>query len=752
MLYKDKNRTPKERALDLCQRLTLREKVGQLNQRLYGFDAYQRTDGGYMPSSDFLKEIKKWGGLGTLYGLYRSDPWSGKDEKTGILPSDREKVYNMLQKHVIEGSRFGIPMLLSTECPHGHQALGGYVLPVNLNMGATFNPELVHKAYSYAGCEMKASGVDFALISMLDVARDPRWGRSEECFSEDPYLTSVMADAVVTAVQQENVDVVAKHFCGQGETTGGVNASSARIGRRELYDIHFPPMRRIAPKVAGIMAAYNDIDGIPCHGNPWLLQSVLRDEFDFEGVIMADGLAIDQLGVVTNNPLESAKLAIESGVQISLWDEAFSKLEEAVLGGWVDEDTIDKAVIAVLEVKFKRGLFEQPYLECAPKNSMEVSFGNSDRFQQGVEETLALATESIVLLQNHECCLPLHLENWESIAVIGPRADSIYDQLGDYSPYLMEDKGITIFRGINERFNGEVRYAPGCHDGGIDCELIKEAVETARHSDVIILALGGSSSRFSGATFKANGALDASNAETRMDCGENVDSATLSLPSEQLELLAHLRLLHKPIITVLIQGRAYCIEEILDQSDAVLTAFYPGAQGGKAVASILFGDEEPSGRLPISIPKHVGQLPVAYNHYTSYQAMTYKDIQDGPRFYFGYGLSYTTFVYSDIQWNLEEKTIEFTLKNNGTRDGYAVPQVYVTGAHTGIVPRKALKAFQKVYVKQGETKVIRLTLDEDCFDAYDYGFKKKTAMGPWIVELRESSPIDYAKINPIKND
>ena len=261
--YQDAALSPRERAEDLLEKMTLKEKVGQLNQRLYGFRIYERDGENVTFTEEFREEVEKMGGLGVLYGFYRADPWADKDENTGITTGLSGKAYNALQKYVLDHSRLGIPVMMSSECPHGHQALGGGLLPVNLAAGATFDPEALKEGYEACGRQLKSGHVELALMSALDVLRDPRWGRSEECYSEDPYLSSRMAAAAVTGMQSEGVSCVAKHFCGQGETTGGVNASAARIGEQELREIHFPAMQACCDAgVDGVMAAYNEIDGV----------------------------------------------------------------------------------------------------------------------------------------------------------------------------------------------------------------------------------------------------------------------------------------------------------------------------------------------------------------------------------------------------------------------------------------------------------------------------------------------------------
>ena len=388
--YKDKNLSPKERAKDLLKYMTVPEKVGQLNQRLYGFNIYELKDNEIIFTKEFEEEVKKYSGLGVLYGLYRSDPWSSKNFETGLVGVNAIKAYNKLQKYVLDNSRLKIPVLHSTECPHGHQALDGYLLPVNLSMGATFNPELVAKAYEICGEQLKSMGVNLALISLLDILRDPRWGRSEECFGEDPYHSSKMAKAIVKAVQSKGVDVVAKHFAGQGEGTGGINASAARIGERELREIHLPAMEACCEEnVKGVMAAYNEIDGVYCHANKNLLTNILRDEMGFEGIVMADGVAIDQLNRMTGDYVLSGAKALKAGVDVGLWDISFGKLEEALEKGFISMEDLDKSVLRVLERKFEQGLFENPYL---PENEDFKKYN-----YENYDHSLQLAKQSVVL-------------------------------------------------------------------------------------------------------------------------------------------------------------------------------------------------------------------------------------------------------------------------------------------------------------------------------------------------------------------
>lgn len=734
-----KKNTYSAEAKELLDKMTLQEKIGQLNQKLYGFGIYERNGEEISFSQEFKDEVEKYGGLGTLYGLYRADPWSQKNYENGLYGENAVKAYNKMQEYVLEHSRLRIPALLSTECPHGHQALDSYLLPVNLNMGATFNTELIHSAYSVCGRQLREMGVDLALISLLDVVRDPRWGRSEECFSEDPYLCSKMAEQIVKAVQDEGVSVVAKHFAAQGECTGGINASAARIGERELREIHLPAMKACADAgVDGVMAAYNEIDGVFCHANRHLLTDILRDEMGFEGVVMADGCAIDQLNVVTGDCVHSAAAALRAGVDIGLWDEAYGRLEEALENGYITEEDIDRAVLRVLELKIKRGIFKHPLLD----ENQKLEDYSYEKYPQALD----IARESVVLLENRNQILPLSKEQ-RKIAVIGPNADAVYNQLGDYSPQVKREKCSTVLDGVRSYFGDNVVYARGCGVFEGTQEEQTEAVKLAEQSDITILVLGGSSSRFGEVSFDANGAAISEHGVS-MDCGEGVDTSELSLPIEQRELAEKIFATGSKVITVIIGGRAYALDTIAEKSDAVLYAFYPGMQGGKAIAEILFGDVNPSGRLPVSLPRCSGQLPVYYNYKNSYRSMHYYNIPDGAAYTFGYGKSYTEFVYEDVSFGNTEVALdelhkngiqaEMTIKNVGEYDGYAVPLVYIAGEQGSVVRRaKELKGFKKVWLKKGESKRVSILLPAEAFAVWNFEMEFKVEPGRVKLILEE---------------
>lgn len=742
--YKDSSLSPRERAKDLLMRMNVSEKVGQLNQRLYGFNAYERNGNSFQISEYFKKEVDICRGLGVLYGLYRADPWSGKNAENGLLGEAAVEVYNQLQAYVISHSRFGVPMLLSTECPHGHQALEGYLLPVNLAMGATFNPQLVADAYHLCGQQMNEMGVDLALISMLDVLRDPRWGRSEECFGEDPYLSKKMAEVIVKAVQSEGVAVVAKHFAAQGETTGGINASAARIGERELREIHLPSMEAcVRAGVKGVMAAYNDIDGIPCHANSWLLQELLRNELGFAGIVMADGTAVDRLNILTGDVVKSGAFALNAGVDVSLWDEGFAHLQEALERGDTTMERLDKAVLRVLELKFSRGLFEHPYIE---KRISSCHFNTKP-------ENLKLARESVVLLKNKNSILPMSCNQPLSIAVIGPNVHDLYSQLGDYTPPLRPDEGITIAQGIQQvvgeagNHKTTMGFFKGCEFHKENGELLHEAISAAVDSDVVIMVLGGTSSRFGNAAFDVNGAV-ITGEMNEMDCGEGVDLSEIRLPKAQRKLAEAIFDTGKKVVTLIVGGRPYDISEISEKADALLYSFYPGPQGGQAIAELLFGQEEPSGRMPVSLPRNSGQIPAYYNYRTSYDAMHYSDGKAGPLYSFGAGLGYgkPTYYGFEIKATNLLLRLEFIMENKNNRTVFGVPMVYVSRRQGNVVPRTMeLKAFEKRRLRSNERCRIEIVLDKEAFAYYDAAMKSVVDQGEYTITLKDGTNLLWEK-------
>ena len=623
----------------------------------------------------------------------------------------------MIQEYIKKHSRFEIPALISEECVHGHMALGAPVFPTNLAMGMTWNPDLMERITHNVSQELAAKGGNLALFTGFDVLRDPRWGRSEECFSEDAYLTSCMTSAAVHGFQKEKngVAVVVKHLCAQGGCVGGHNSDAALIGPRELREIHLPPVKAaIDAGAKAVMAAYNEIDGIPCHINKALLFETLRKEYDFSGIVMADGCALDRLLLLNDDILKVGSLALKAGVDLSLWDNVYLRLDEAIKQGYLTEEELDQAVLRVLRLKEELGLWEELNTYSLPEAS---------------DLLLQAARECQVLLKNNDSLLPLSSK--QKIAVIGPNANHYLNQLGDYTAYQNKSDIVTVYDGICQKTEISPIYVQGCSIRGRKFD-IEPALVAAKAADIVILVLGGNSTRLYQDTFENNGAVKA-NQENQMNCGENIDLASLELEGYQNELLLALKEVNPHIVTVLIQGRPHVINTVLKHSQAVLASFYPGSRGGEGIADVLFGDYNPSGHLSVSIPQHVGQLPCYYNHKHNGAQKDYVDMPGEALLPFGYGLSYSQFIYRDIKvpkaikiTDLLENGIDLQLEiyNNSTYDGEDVIQVYLKDHQASVVSRVIeLKAFNKVKIQAYQSKQISIHLTSDAFAIWNYEMK-----------------------------
>lgn len=754
-----------ERVEDLLARMTLKEKMGQLNQRMFGWKAWERTGEGYGPSEAFLREVADGDGVGALYGLFRADPWSGTTFENGVPAVENARAANALQRHVIENTRLGIPVLLSEECPHGHQALDGTVMPVNLAIGSTWNPDLYREAFACVAAEIRARGGHLGLVSALDILRDPRWGRSEECYGEDPYLSSRLAEAVVKGLQGENPEDVAlpdrvaaivKHFAAQGAATGGRNAGPATIGERELREIHLPPMQAAAEAGAlGCMAAYNEIDGVYCHGNRKLLTGILRDEFGFRGAVMSDGGAVDVLDKVTGDPAASVAMAVNAGVDMNLWCSAFLSIPEAVESGLLKQVALDEAVRRVLRLKFIMGLFENPFTD-------ETLAGKVLASGAGRAASLSLAREVPVLLENRDGMLPLGA-SVKRIAVIGPNADQLYNQLGDYTAPQRPGTGMTVLAGLRALApeGVEVGYAPGCGIRSTSREGFAPAVALAAASDAVVLVLGGSSARDFGQAFQDNGAaIITSGVLTEMDCGEGVDVADLELGGVQVELAKAIVATGRPVVAIVIAGRPHAFPWLAEHCRAVLFCAYPGSEGGAALAEILYGRTNPSGRLSVSLPRSAAALPVFYNRKVQYTDH-WLDQSGNPLYPFGYGLGYAPFILSRLcLTGLPEEAgetarhggetavvpaggrlqVEVTVRNVGERAGAEVVQLYLHDVQSSVNRRELeLKAFEKVPLMPGEARRVVFELDARSFGVWNSDMQFVTEPGDVRVFVRIGS-------------
>jgi beta-glucosidase len=737
-LYLDRNQNVETRVADLIGRLSLPEKIGQLNQFLYGWKCYQRTANGIEITDEF-KETVRDGKQGAIYGLFRADPWTGATYGTGLLPEDGPRVANALQRFAIETSRWGIPLLLSEECPHGHMALDATIFPTNIGATCSWNPALYQRAMEVAAREIRNRGANLGLISVLDIARDPRWGRTEETVGEDPFLAAKFAEAAVLGLQghptdyfgKDNIGAVVKHAAAQGEASGGHNAAPAVIGMRELREIHLPPIRAAFRAGAGaVMAAYNEVDGIACIGNRELLTGLFREELGFKGMIMADGTAVDRLTVLMGVSMpEAAAVALRAGVDLSLWDKAYLQLGEAVEQGLVKMDDLDAAVKRVLTLKFRLGLFDHPYLD--ENRPVET------RTEAHRVASLDLSRESIVLLKNEKNVLPLP-RTLKRVAVLGPNAHHTYNLLGDYTAPQREGQVITILQGVQALApqQMEVAYCHGCGIRDPDASELDEAVQAAREADVAILCLGGSSTRKFGAVFDTTGAASPGDVVAETDCGEGFDAASLRLPGIQEELFRRVAETGTPTVVVLVQGRPYAIPEIAKKAHAILAAWYPGQEAGRAVAEALFGDINPSGKLSISVPVSEAQLPVYYN-YKPLARGAYLDLPAEPLYPFGFGLSYTKFGYSDLSIvpspgkSSTNFIVSATIENQGDRAGAEVVQLYLRDKAATVVRRVAeLKAFEKINLQPGESRQVKFELGEEELGLWNPAMR-------WVVEPGE---------------
>ena len=709
-------------AKDLLKKMTLTEKVAQLSQTVAGYRCYQREGEEFFFNDEFKDFIKTYGAMGAISNILRACSWTQKDWGVGIEPHQRVKVANQLQKYAIENSRLGIPVLIEVEANHGLQALGSEMFPTNLGMGCTFNPSLYREIMKTVGTETRLSANHMAFVTMFDMAREPRWGRSEEFFSEDPYLVSAYAKSGVEGVKEGGALVCCKHYCATGDCFGGINVSEVNVGKRELYDIHLPAVRSAVNSGADVvMAAYNAVDGIPCHANEYLLRKVLREEFGFDGIVLSDGWGVErmirQMGM---DLVKGSALALKSGVDLSLADNgAYLNLIEACEKGIVSESLIDEAVVRVLTKKYELGLFDNPY---AKEDNSLVAY-----LESGVQKELSYkaATESAVLLKNNGI---LPLDKKTKIALIGAHADNIYHQLGDYTSLRKPGEGKTIREVFEDTF-ASVEYTYGWDFGGSEADF-ENAQKIAQNSDVIIMTLGGSTARplikaeydtKTGAVIKTEGF---------MDCGEGTDISNIVLPGNQVKLFEKLKKLGKPIIALLIQGRVYEITDVDAIADAVLTAWYPGQQGAFAIADILTGKENPSGKLSVSIPYRATCLPAYYNRVgdstedktDSCCSNGYADCEKRILYPFGYGLSYSEFKYSDLQVvkkGINQFEISCDVENISDTAGKEVVQLYIHGSGNTIKRRALeLKGFCKTELNAHEKKRITFNLGYDELKIY----------------------------------
>ncbi|MFB3891830.1 MAG: glycoside hydrolase family 3 N-terminal domain-containing protein [Phycisphaerae bacterium] len=715
--YRDPTVPVDDRVADLLGRMTIREKAGQLRQVL-GFKCHGRIDGVPRLNDAFRKAMDD--GVGALYGLARADAWTGVGLKTALLPREALMLAREIQRFVRDGTRLGIPLLLAEESPHGVMAAGTTMFPSPIGLASAWDEDLAARAAGVMSTELRAIGASIAYGPVLDLARDPRWSRVEETFGEDPLLASRLGAAAVRAMQGSPPKCLAtlKHFAAYGETLGGHNGGTTHVGDRELHAVLLRAFQACVRQGAGsIMSSYNEIDGVPCSASRPLLTDTLRGQWGFGGFVVSDLYAIDGLvhqGVAQNLP-EAAALALKAGVDMDLGGNAFGEpLLEALRRGLVTIADIDLAAGRVLRAKFTLGLFDAP--TAGQEEPVEIAGCQSHR-----DVSLEAARKSIVLLQNSGV-LPLKA-GLRSIAVIGPNAHNLGNQLGDYTPPLAPQTATTVLEGVRGCAppGVAIRYAKGCAVRDPSTASFAEAMAVARDSDMIIAVLGGSSDRNRGVEFTARGAGDAKPDSTLndMDCGEGFDRCTLEPSGAQMDLLERLASLGKPLIVVLINGRPVVLGRMVEWAGAIAEAWYPGPQGGQAVAEVLFGLVNPSGKLPVSFPRTVGQLPVYYNHHPQARGK-YVEMDGLPLLPFGFGLSYTRFDYADLRIAPSEGPVGTSLQvsvdvaNAGNRDGDEIVQLYVRDvAGSVMTPVRQLLDFQRVHLAAGQRKRVTFTVRTD---------------------------------------
>ena len=695
------------RVENILSRMTLAEKIGQMNQVSAGGDV-----------SNYSDALRK-GQIGSI--LNEVDPVK----------------INEFQRICVEESRLGIPLLVARDVIHGYHT----VFPIPLGLAATFDPALVEQGARVAALEATAQGVRWTFSPMLDIARDPRWGRIAEGSGEDTYLDTRMAEAMVRGYQGEQLDSTSmaaciKHFVGYGAAEGGRDYNSTYLTERQLRNVYLPPFQAAVEAGAmTLMTSFNDNDGVPSTGNTFVVKDVLRGEWGFDGLVVTDW---NSMGEMINHGFgvdrkDVARKALEAGVDMDMMTYGFlSHLEELVKSGAVKESDIDNAVRNILRVKVRLGLFEHPYVDVEKGAAVQYAPEHLAAAQKTVEE-------SVILLKN-DGVLPLKADAVRNILVTGPMADAPHDQLGTWAFDGEKVHTVTPLKALEARFPGKVTYVPGLRYSREKRDAFADVVAAARRADVVLVFLG----------------------EEAILSGEAHSLADLNLKGSQSELLAALKATGKPVVATVMAGRPLTVERDLPNCGALLYAFHPGTMGGPALANLIFGDANPSGKTPVTFLRTVGQAPLYYSHNMTgrpYNGETliddigmeagqtslgntsyYLDYGAYPLFPFGYGLSYTQFTYSDIALDRASygaddcMTVTLTLSNTGQYDGTEVVQVYVRDLVGSITrPVKELKAFERVSLKAGESRNLELRIPVSDLAFYGLDGKKKVEPGDFLL-------------------
>ncbi len=737
--YLNPNLPVKTRVEDLLSRMTLGEKVGQLNMPVVysselGRSIEEKMEGvKRFTVGSFNEKVGPGGGFFTL--------------ANNILTKgtrQQAEFHNELQRLVLEQTRLKIPLLQVEEGTHGLMCSGATIFPEGHALGSTFNTDLIDKVYSITSKEARAVGVHEIFTLVIEPNRDPRLGRNIEGYSEDPFLCARYAEIITRAVQGDDISRNDKtvagltHFPGQSQPVSGLERGAMEISERMLREVYLPPWEAGIREAGalGVMATYPTIDGIPIHSSHEVLTGILRHELGFEGIVLSEGNGVNTLiytGVASSEK-EAGAIAANSGmdVSISLGQGYLDEMVESVEEGKVSMSVIDRSVRRVLTTKFELGLFENPFVN----ETRAKQIVHSEAHQQAALEA---AREGIVLLKNENNLLPLDKKPG-SIAVIGPNADHEKNQLGDYTSRVVLQDIVTVLDGIRNKVGPDTRieYVKGCNVVGTELNEIRQAVRAARRADVAIVVLGENEWQAS---------------EGKGTTGEGYDAATLELTGLQKQLIREVVDTGTPVVAVLINGRPLAIPWIAENVPAVLEAWIPGEKGGDAVADILFGDYNPDGKLPVTIPRHVGQLPVYYNHKPSKPywleegwGNSYVDMEYSPLYEFGYGLSYTDFEYSSLEISPQSTytggsvTVKLNVKNSGPVKGKEIVQLYIRDVKSTVVrPVKELKGFEKVELGPGETGEVVFTLTPDHLMMYDRDMNRIVEPGIFQVMVGSSS-------------
>jgi beta-glucosidase len=737
--------TAEQRTADLLSRMTLEEKAAQMMCVWQ-----QKADTLVDASGKFdLEKAKRAFAHGNGIGQVGrpSDAGGGQGAR------GQAELTNEIQRFFIENSRLGIPVMFHEECLHGQAAPEGTSFPQPIGLAATFNPELVESLYAMTAAEARARGTHHALTPVVDVARDPRWGRVEETFGEDPFLVSTMGQAAIRGFQgdrsfanKDRVLATLKHFVAHGQPESGMNCAPANVSMRVLRETFLQPFKDALQKsgAVSVMASYNEVDGVPSHANRWLLRDVLRKEWGFDGFIVSDYYAIWELSDrpethghhVAADKREACVLAVRAGVNIEFPEpDCYLHLVELVKDGTLQESQLDDLVAPMLLWKFKMGLFDDPYVD--PAHAERIVGSEAHR-----ELALKAAHETITLLENKNDVLPLSVDSLKTIAVIGPNAHR--SLLGGYSGKPKVD--ISVLDGIRVHVgdHANVVYSEGCKitlggswnedkvtpsDPDEDRRQIAEAVKVAKRADVIVLAIGGNEQT----------------SREAWNLNHMGDRTSLDLIGRQMELVDAMAALGKPVVALLFNGRPLSIGPLRDKVDAVLECWYIGQETGRAVADILFGTQSPSGKLAITVPRSAGHLPAFYNYKPSARrGFLFDDVS--PLYAFGYGLSYTTFAVTNVR--LDQSTIRrdgstvvrADVTNTGSRPGAEVVQMYIRDVVSSVTrPVKELRGFKKVWLQPGETKTVELPITPESLAFYDVDMQYVVEPGEFAVMVGTSS-------------